>query len=155
MVKKTDAPTPRSEEDEGVSPETIQLAADTLSGDLASFLIDNIRNLESAYRYLPESEQRRLITAASESARYVVERAVAIIASKGRAAIPIRVKKVENDGDKIKVTIEANKEDEHRHALFDAAGSLAFLTVADPEEFLGGEEPQPTPDQGDLIDKAA
>ncbi len=133
-----------------VSQETLELAADTLTGDVTAFLIDRLRDWECAYRYMPEHQQRAVIDDAMRAAGHLVESVVSIIAADGRETIPIRVKKVENDGAKIKVTIEASKEDANRHALFDAAGCVGHLVVADPEKFSGGDVPAPDPDEPNL-----
>ena len=133
-----------------VSAATVELAADPLTGDVAHFLIDRLRSLESAYRYLPEDQQKEIIEDAKRAAGSLVEAAVSIIAADGRDTIPVRVKKVVNDGEKIQVTIEARKEDTHRHALFDAAGCAGHLVVADPDKYAGGEMPVPDPDQPEL-----
>ena len=137
-----------------ISENTILTAADTLAGDITSFLIDNLRNLEAAYRYLDEEHQRDLIATAKRNAETMIREAVRLIAADGRDVIPVSIKKVVNDGEKIQVTIEANRSNTHRHSLFDAAGFSAVLTVADPEKYMGGEEPEPEPNQPDLLGTA-
>lgn len=146
---------PDSKKPAAISEETITLAADTLTGDIASFLIDRLRQPEFAYRFLNEQQQRELIAEAKMAASNLVRVAVGIIASDGRDTIPVSVKKVVNDGDKIQVTIEASKFSEQRHALFDAAGCAAHLTVLDSEKYEGGEGPKPDPDQPDMGLQAA
>jgi len=140
---------------EQVSEDLVDLAADTLTGDIASWLIDRLRGLESAYRYLTEDQQREVIAEAKQAAWYMVRQAVGIIAAGGRETIPVTVEKVENDGKRIKVTMEASRLSEHRHTLFDAAGCEAHLSIADPGQFAGGEAPAPEPDQPELPDAEA
>ena len=137
---------------DGVSQQTLELAADTLTGDITGFLVDHLRQSECAYRYMPEDQQREIISKAKRAAENLVKEAVAVIAADGRDTIPVRIKKVENDGAKIKCTIEADPEDQRRHPLFDAAGHAAHLTVADVEKYEGGAEPKPDPDQPGLPD---
>lgn len=136
------------------SEDFIEMAADQLTGNITSFLVDRLRNWESAFRYMDEETQKTAIAEASRASRELVEQVVRLVAGEGFETIPVRVKKVENDGDKIKVTIEANKESEHRHELFDAAGFAANLTVVDAEKFEGGDEPEPEPDQPSLPNAA-
>lgn len=133
-----------------ISEPEINLIADELTGNVASFLIDRLRTQESAYRYMSEDMQKEVIADAGRAAEHLVQSVVRLIASAGRETIPVKIKKVENDGDKIKVTIEASKMDAHRHALFDAAGAFAHITVADHEKYQGGEAPQPDSDQRTL-----
>lgn len=140
---------------EEISEETIQLAADTLTGDIASFLIDRLRDYECSFKFMNEEQQAGAIEDAKRAAANLVGRVVSIIASDGRDTLPVSVKKVENDGDKIKVTIEASKFSEHRHELFDAAGCAAHLIVADASKYEGGEGPKPEPDQRELPQPAA
>lgn len=128
----------------------IELIAETLTGDITTWLIDRLRNFECAYRYMPETEQREAIQSASTAAHRLVVAAVRTIASKGSDAIPVQVKKVVNTGAEVQVTLETSKTNQHRHALFDAAGASAVLVVADPSDFEGGAEPQPDPDQPSL-----
>ena len=135
---------------EEISESTKTFAADTLTGNVASFLVDRLRDPEFAYRYLNEEQQMEVIADANRAARELVVHVVNIIAADGRDTIPVQVKQVSNDGDKVKVVIEAAKWDEHRHALFDAAGHSARLTVADAERYEGGEGPKATPDQPEL-----
>ena len=128
----------------------VELVADQLTGDITSFLIDRFRSWEAAFRYMDEEAQKNVIAEASQASRHLVEEVVRLVAGDGIDVIPVRVKKVENDGDKIKVTMEARKESECRYALFDAAGHMANLTVIDATKYEGGEEPAPDPDQPDL-----
>ena len=138
-----------------ISEQTIDLISDELTSNVAGFLINRLRDWESAYRYMTEDMQRAAIEDANRAAENLVREVVSMIAADGREVIPVRVKKVENDGSDIKVTLVGSKMDENRHALFDAAGSNAHLTVADPEQYIGGESPQPDPDQPTLDDASA
>lgn len=135
---------------EEISETTKAFAAETLTGDIQAFLVDHFRALDTTFKKLNEDQQRDFIADARRAAESVVTRAVQIIASDGKESIPVTVKKVENNGEEIKISMEASKYDENRHMLFDAAGCSAFLTVADPEKYMGGEAPQPEPDQPEL-----
>ena len=122
------------------------LTAETLSGDITSWLVDRIRTMECAYRYLSEKDQRDLIREASDAALRLVSQVVRTVAAAGSDPLPVTVKKVVNTGDEIQATIVCGRTAEQRHALFDAAGFSAVLTIADPERFTGGVVPQPTTD---------
>ncbi len=133
-----------------ISDKAIQLAKDSLTGDVTQFLIDHIRQLEVAYRYMNEDMQKEVIETATNAAAHLVDEVVRVIASDGRDSIPVQVGAVQNTGKKIKVVVEANKQDSHRHALFDAAGCQGQLVVADTEKYKGGEAPKPDPKQKEL-----
>lgn len=133
-----------------VSETTADFARDSLTGDIAAFLIDRLRDQQMVLAMMPEDKQRDVIDDAMKAAGNLVAETVSIIAADGRDTIPVQVKKVVNDGDKIQVTIEARKSDTHRHALFDAAGCFAHLTVADVEQYEGGEAPDPDADEPNL-----
>lgn len=134
-----------------INAEDIGLTAETLSGDITSWLIDRLRTMECAYRYLAEKEQMRLIQEASNAALALVSRVVETIAASGNDHLPVTVKKVVNTGDEIQATITCGRTASQRHALFDAAGFAAVLTIADPERFTGGDLPQAKPDQPELV----
>lgn len=131
---------------------TLTLAADTLSGDITSFLVDRLRQAEVAYIYLKEDEQQKVIADARKAAEYLVKETVAIIAGEGQETIPVMIKTVSNNGTAIKATIEGTTVNRHRHALFDAAGYAGHLIVSDSERFEGGHAPAPDPDQKELPD---
>ena len=137
-------------EKEVISDEEVQLISDQLSGNITGWLIDRLRSYECAYRYMTEDQQKTVINEATMAGGNLVRDVVRLIAGHGRETIPVKIKKVENDGEKIKVTIEGNNADENRHALFDAAGAFARIIVADAEKFIGGDQPEPEPDQREL-----
>ncbi len=134
-----------------ISEVTIQLAEDTLVGDVQSFLIDRLRDQQMVFGMMDEDAQRGVIADAKSAAEHLVERAVEIIAADGKDTIPVTIGKLTHDGKKIAITLECRKEDEHRHALLDATGGIGYLVVAETEKFEGGEAPQPDPNQPDLI----
>lgn len=129
---------------------TVTLAADTLTGDLATWLIDRLRNLECAFRYLSEDQQREQIVSAKQAVERLVKEAVNIIAADGRSSIPGKCVKVVNDGKKLQAVIEVSTSSEHRHDLLDAVNFPVQMLVADAEKFDGGDVPDPEPDQRGL-----
>lgn len=132
----------------------VQMTADNLAGDLAGFLIDHLRHMECAYRYLNEDDQKDVIRKAKRAAHSTIEQVVKVIAAKGFDTIPVILGKAENNGKIIKVVMEASITDEHAPLLLMAAGQPAKLTIADDEEFKGGDEPQPDPDQKQMFPDA-
>ncbi len=135
-----------------VSEGAVDLAVDTLSADLAKFMINQLREPICAFKFLSESEQAKTIIEAMEKAETVIAQVVAIIAGDGRQVVQVEIGKVLNDGKRIKFTCEASKSSNQRHAIFDAAGSVAFLSIADPAKFTGGDAPAADKDQGELME---
>lgn len=124
---------------------------DQLKGDIAAFLIDRLRSWECAYRYMNEAEQQTAISDANRSAEHLIDSVSSLIASDGQEVVRAEIVKVVNDGKKIQINLEAPKESEHRHVLFDATGAIAHIALTDPEKFKGGDGPEPEPDQPSML----
>lgn len=137
-----------------IDDNTIDLATETLTGDIRDFLLDRVKRLGKPWAAMTEDEQSDQIHAAKEAAENLVRNACKIIAAEGRKTIVGNLLQV-TQKDNIKAVIEFAKTDEMRHELFDAQGMAVLLVVAGSETFTGEREPaEPTPDQGDLIDNA-
>lgn len=130
--------------------DTVELIADNLQADLVGWLIDRLRHMECAYRYLTEDQQRTVIREAQYATRSLVEEVVRKVAAEDRQTIVADLKKVTRDADKIVGQLECAKHSEYRHNLVDAVGSQVLIVVADPEQYMGGDMPEPDPDQPDL-----
>lgn len=61
-----------------------KLAKETLTGDIAAFLIDRLRQFPKPYQQMSEKEQGEQIEMAKTAARELVSKAVGIVASGGR-----------------------------------------------------------------------
>lgn len=136
-------------------PEAIdcERISETIGGDLTTFVIDQLRNLECAFRYLTEDQQRELITTAQQNVNRAIVNAVRMIASEGRDCIPVQIKKVVNTGTEVQAVAIASRSDPLRNALFDLAGYSAVLVVADASRFMGGDAPKAAPDQGGMFEE--
>lgn len=143
---ETDAP-----EDADAPEPIIEIAAATLTGDIASFLIDRLRHYDVPFKHMSEDQQETAIFTANEAATHLVRQAVGIIAANGRESSPVSIEKVVSDGKKIQATLTIPIHDERRFALLDAVGSRGVLIVADADDYEGGELPKPEPDQRNLI----
>lgn len=131
---------------------TIDTTCETLGGDLASWLVDRLRQQPKTYGEMSEQEQRETIESATMAVNSMLRRAVALIAADDRKVIVAEVEKVEfKDG--IKAVISCSKSSEYRHDLADAQGQTVLIVVADADKYLGGERPEAEPDQGALFDK--
>ncbi len=141
-----------SEDEKSVESTTIDTTCESLGGDLASWLVDRLRQQPKTYGEMSEQEQREVIESAIMAVNSMLRSAVALIAADERAVIVAEVEKVEfKDG--VKAILTASKSSEYRHALADAQGQTVLIVVADADKYLGGERPEPDPDQGALFDK--
>jgi|GEM_PF-6561359 len=140
---------------EEVSEDTIIKAADTVAGNLATWLIDRVRFLDKTWEQMTQEEQEGWIDAAREKARGVARQTVSTIASDGRKVIYATLGDAKVPADTIKpiefkVTIP--RTDEQRHTAMDHVGGRVLLVVADAEAYMGGDVPEADPDQPGLMD---
>lgn len=131
----------------------IDLATETLTGDVRDWLLDRLRDWQANGPWNEQSQnvQHATIAAADFGARHLVREAVKIIAARGRRTIVATVESVVFK-DNVKATLTASKHDENRHELADAAGSSVLLVVADTAQFVGERAPVAVkPDQATMI----
>lgn len=130
--------------------ETLDLQAETLSGDIRDMLLTHIRSMETPWSKLSEDQQRDRIEACATAGRDLVRKSVKLVAHRGFAHMPITLKDwTVKDGIQLKVAAadtveEITKLAEHRsgHALIVFASSSAFLGAR--------SEPEPEPDQPEI-----
>ncbi len=130
--------------------ETLELQAETLSGDIRDMLLTHIRSMETPWSKLSERQQQDKIDAAAAAGRDLVRNAVKLVAHRGFAHMPITLKDwTVKDGIQLKVTAldtveEITKLAEHKSgsALIVFASSSAFLNAR--------SEPEPDPDEPEM-----
>ena len=128
----------------------VEEISENLKGDVATFLIDRLKNFPKTWPEMTEAEQKESIIDADMAASTFVRAAVRLIAADGRQTIPVKIGKVANDGGQIKADMTTSSSGEMRHELFDAAGCPALLVIADAEPYMGGDIPKADPDQPEL-----
>lgn len=150
----TPAPLPPADDDD--APD-LDLAAETLTGDLRDLILDTLRHEQDkrAWHLRSEYEQRETVSRIERAAYEWARKAVELIAAGGRRTIKATIEQVViKDG--IKAVLTMSKFDEMRHALADSQGSAVLIVVADPAEFEGERAPVAIkPDQPGLLDAAA
>lgn len=131
-------------------PTAIDIAAETMTGDLMSALIDELKLMPRPWPAMSEQDQQDVIYRAQERVQSAIRQAVEIIASDNRPTIVATVESVTvKEG--IKAVLTLPKSDEQRHDLFDAAGQAVLLVVAGSAPYSGGAgEVKPDPDQPSL-----
>ena len=138
---------------EDVEQEAVDLAVETLSGDLADALLDRIKNLKKPWQQCNQGEQRDLVTGMRGATEHLVTEAVRKIAAFGRRVIVVHVEKVDIKGG-LKATITCQKTQQALLDLGMAEGNTALIVLADEEQFIGArtsEAEATDPDQGDLL----
>ncbi len=128
----------------------VELASETLLGDLMSLVIEELKAAPDVWQKLSESKQDAVIGRVHQRVREAVRQAVELIAANGRTAIPANLEQV-TVKDTYKAVLTLSKTDPNRHELVDATGRAVVIVIADAEEFSGGAgEVKPDPDQPDL-----
>lgn len=139
-------------EDATLQP-ALDLAAETLTGDLRDFILDRLKHEQSKqpWHQRSESDQREAVHQVESAVRHAVTEAVEIIAGHGRRTIKATIEQITiKDG--YKAVLTASKHDESRHHLADAQGKTVLIVVADPDEFTGERaEVEISPDQATLL----
>lgn len=128
----------------------VELARETLVGDLVSLVIEELKAAPDVWQKLSEHKQGAVIGRVHQRVLEAVRQAVELIATNGRAAIPATLEQVTvKDG--IKGVVTVSRTDPSRHDLADAVGRAVMIVVADPAEFAGGAgDVKPDPDQPPL-----
>lgn len=155
--KKNAAPAIELPADEEKSDDVLNaamdMASETLTGDLRDFILDRLKHEQSKrpWHERSESDQRQTVHEVESAVRRVVTSAVEIIAAHGRRTIKATIEQITiKDG--YKAVLSCSKFDPNRHQLSDAQGSAVLIVVADPEEFTGERgEVEIRPDQSELL----
>ena len=125
------------------------LAAETMTGDLISAFIDELKLAPDVWPKMSQSVQEEVIYRATARVRANVTAAVRLIAADGRATITATLESI-TAKDGIKAVCNLGKHDPNRHELLDSVGKAVLIVVADSEQYGGGEVPKADADQPEL-----
>lgn len=130
---------------------SVELQAETLSGDVRDQFLDAVRLSELGWTKLGEHDQKRFIQKTDKLAQDMVRRVVDVIAHAGFAHVVIAIQDVGlGDALKIKAT-SAFAVDSVTKLASHGRGKPAVLVLADPSAFFGERAPaQADKDQPDL-----
>ena len=119
-----------------------RLAKETLTGDIAAFLIDRLRAFPKPYQQMSEREQSEQIEMAKSAARELVSKAVGIVASGGRKTVQAEMGKI---------TVDKGLKCEIKASVAYAGKPILIVTNSD-DEFTGGENNlKADPDQREMF----
>lgn len=125
-----------------------RLAKETLTGDIAAFLIDRLRQFPKPYQQMSEREQGEQIEMAKTAARELVSKAVSIVASGGRKTEAEMGKITVDKGLKCEIKASVAYADE----LIAVAGKPILIVTNSDDEFTGGENNlKADPDQREMF----
>lgn len=128
---------------------TKEISTQFLLGDLLKFMMTEIRQLETPFGQLNESDQMWFISRLENRTRNVVRQCVDIIIGKGRPAARATIESVLfKDG--IKVTLTMSKSEADRHAIADAQSEVVALVLPNYGEITAGDIPKADKDQSEL-----
>lgn len=132
--------------------DTVNVATETLTGDLRDFILDRLRHEQSKrpWHERSEADQRDTVHQVEAAVERVVRKAVELIAAQGLKTMRATLESITvKDG--LKATLSMSKFDEERHKLIDSQGQTVLVVVADPEAFTGERDPvEIKPDQPEL-----
>lgn len=128
---------------------TLELAADSMLGNLIAVCLDEIKAAPDVWPKLNEHQQGDVIDRVRRQIETAIRQAVHLIAADGREVIAADLEQITAKDD-IKAVLKLARHDERRHALLDAVGKPVLIVVAGNSQFLGGEIPAPEPNQADL-----
>ena len=138
-----------SETHEEVTEKEIGEIAENIKGDYVTAICNRFRHAPKTWQEMSEDEQKSYIADLSEHTSNLILHVVRAIARQGRTVITAQLDQV-TIKDSIKGVVSMSKSAEDRHALFDAQGQCVLIVVAGaPEDYEGGDMPQPEPDQRD------
>lgn len=139
--------------DSDIDDAAIDLAAETMTGDIRDFILDRLKHEQSKapWHQRSESDQRETVHQVESAVRATVRKAVEIMAGHGRRTIKATIEQITiKDG--YKAVLTCSKHDNNRHHLADAQGATVLIVVADPDEFTGERgEVEIVPDQATML----
>ena len=129
----------------------VELALDTLTGDVRDALLTHIRSMENPWSKMSERAQQEKIDAVSNMGRSLVTRAAYIVGARGFEHLGITIGKFTAKDGTLKAEFETAQTHLSLVALADMQGRRSLLVLVDPDEYDGEKEPaKPDKDQPEL-----
>lgn len=126
--------------DEVVGEDTIEMVADTLTGDMRDAILGIVKAQPAGWMLMSQMQQREYASHIEKVCDDIVRRAVKLIAAEGRRCIVATLEQyVEKDG--IKATLKMFARPETVQALHEAVGGEVLLVAASADGFRGERAP--------------
>lgn len=138
---------------DAVAEQTIELAADTLSGDLRDAILQMFKDRQKPWEKMDEFERHCAVFAIEAMAMDVVGRACLMLAAGGRLTATATLETYQQTGREVVAKLELAAVPEAVLALNKACGSSVQIVFVDAAPFKGARAPvKIEPDQGDLLE---
>jgi hypothetical protein len=138
-----------------VAEDTIDLAAETLSGDLRDAVLTMFKDRQKPWEKMSEGEKRDTAYAIEGMTRDLVGRACLILAAGGRLTATAELETFQQKGREIVAKLNLYASPEAVLALNKACGSSVQILFVDAAPFKGERAAvEIEPDQGDLLQEA-
>lgn len=146
-MKREDHETIQRAKEAGMQPS--EIAHTLLTRDLVEVALSEIKKLKQPWGKLKEKQQDEVIESLNSATISAVTNAVAIIASRAAASIPITIKNIGVDN-MLKVVGEVRGDTLHRHALVDSVKNVCLLVLAPNDYAEALDSNKSDKDQPDL-----
>lgn len=137
---------------ENFSQPAIELARDTMRGQLRDLVLDHMmheRKSTLPWSLWAEPEQQALIDRVDQSVGNAIARAVQILAADGKQFILANIEQVTvKDG--LKIVLKASRTEANLLLAGNGVAGAVLITFADDDAYQGGQERKPEPLQPDL-----
>jgi hypothetical protein len=133
----------------------IEVASETMLGDLTKFVLEEIRAIPDVWQKLPEMKMQIVIDRVEKRCRKMIDEMVRLVSTGDAPSIVATLESVTMK-DELKATLKMSRGAERRHELVDAQGSQVLVVM--PRAFDGGAgtvKPDPLQIQLTLGDDAA
>ncbi|WP_448191877.1 hypothetical protein [Azospirillum sp. sgz301742] len=141
--------------DENVDEIVVEIARETLKGDIRDFLLDRLKHDKSPLPWdaQPEHVQRETIQAAERAAERLIEKVAQVVRGEGRIVVEMALEYfVVKDG--VRATLTAPKTLDLLAQLSAAQGSTVSLVFVSTEHVQGQRKPRfAKPDQATFLDE--
>jgi hypothetical protein len=130
--------------------EAVDMASDTLAGDLLGALLQEIKLLPDIWPKIGQGEQDEIIERLRKRVTDNVRMAVGLIASDQRITVVADLKKIVF-GDKTEAVFVIADRDPARLDLAECRGQACLIVVTNPGAYMGGlDDVRSEPNQGNL-----
>lgn len=151
-VQKTEEKDMTEEEIEMMEQASLQVAAQTLTGDIRDFILEEIKHHhhERPWDQRPEQDQRDLVDRIESAVTLFTKQCVETIEAGGRTIIDGEIKQLTiKDG--IKTLIHVSERHPYRHELMDSNNSRVMIVLSKFRQYEGQKAPvRITKDQADI-----
>ena len=150
-TKKGDKAEEKTFSHDKITDKEVEIAAETLVGDLRDALLGHIKTLQKPWQQMSETQQRDLVASMTNAAKHLTSRAVKLIAANGRKTIVAHLHEMKIDKGVLTCKVTTSSTDETTLELKAAQNKTVLIIAGDSAEFEGEKKPaEIDPDQPDL-----